>query len=726
MYQPILRHSNIPINRFLQFVLLYFSIDNWLLFLCVLCKLNFLAPIAQPARARYHRCPDFFLVFPPAINYFTSDDENGSAKGTAMVKRSIAMLTHLFFYTSVAISQPILYSVEYGDKPNKPPSLVPVYYAQYRGFERVFVVQDNWYYASRQRADSVNADAFIIPGGNTSDVPFYDGSLDSYVQLLKNPGRPAMGFCAGLQFLLMARGGICAPRSGERGNITATIHKWDEIFNGCPNPYTDRAAHSYSIAAMPGCFRNLATTRYCYITFVRHITMPLYGSQLHIESMNNPNSAGPAILANFRNIIMQRKFHGVAEVIDTPGTPGQVRMVWWRAKTGASVTYQIFYATQEQDLDYQTPQFETTDLHYEITGLDPTVTYYFAVRARSSAFIDSNKAVYPLQPDGHRQIIFQNGKAIDGQNYNACEATVISEAYPNSNYGRLGAAEGDRLYWWNSGLVQFQNLEKYLAGKKIIGGELTFLFAGGVTESTNQSHKAEISIYPILKPWHEGDGYTHTTAGTDEVTWNSAGHNVTKWEVAGCKGPSDRQVHPIDSYTIKGDGSGISFDGTVTLAAQLIQKWVDSPENNCGLLFEKSDTYPDNQYFYFLDDDDPWFMNTPRLIVQYLDESTTPVAEKESTSSPTSWTLGQNYPNPFNQSTVLPLELCKATHVRLEVYDVTGRIVARIFDGNLSQGRHQFVWNGQDMNRNQVSSGLYFCKLVSAEKQSIRRMIVVR
>ena len=262
-----------------------------------------------------------------------------------MLRRLIFCLIVFCFVSVVFASEPIIYTVEYRPKPAFPPALNLVFDSEYKGFTNVYVVTDNWYYASRERAASVNADAFIIPGGSTSDVPFYDGSLDSYVELLKNPGMPTIGFCAGLQFLCMAQGGICANRSGEHGNETATIFEWDEIFHNCPNPYTDRAAHNWSIVDMPEQFRNYAATRTCWVTFIKHVTMPLYGSQLHIESMSDPNTGGPAIISNFRNVIMERKFHGIAEAVRIPGEPGKVRLSWWQAKTDSDVVYQVFHST---------------------------------------------------------------------------------------------------------------------------------------------------------------------------------------------------------------------------------------------------------------------------------------------------------------------------------------------------------------------------------------------
>jgi len=636
------------------------------------------------------------------------------------------LIAIILLFPAFVFPQPLMYSVEYGNKPAQPPGLEPVFYSSYLGFENVYVVKDNWYYASRQRADSIKADAFLIPGGNTSDVPFYDGSLDSYVNLLKNPGRPALGFCAGIQFLMMARGGICALRSGEHGNQTATIFEYDEIFEGCPNPYTDRAAHTYSIVDIPDCFRNMATTRICYPTFARHITMPLYGTQLHIERMNNPNSAGPAVISNFRNKIMARKFHGISEVVGFPGHPGKVLLTWWKARTDKSVTYQVFSAMHKDEIDFNSPIYETTTLQYEVSGLNPAETYDFAVRALCEDFVDSNAAIFPLKPDGHRTIVFQNGLAIDGTIYNDCEATTIYQTNPNSNYGLRGSPGKGTLYWWNSGLVQFKGLDKYLDGKKIIAGKLTFIFVGGVEDYTDNSHVANINIYRVLKKWNEGEGFDHQEANSGEVTWNSAQHNVLNWEIPGCKGVSDRVPEPITTCTLKGDGTGIAFDGTVLLPPEMIQTWIEFPDSNCGLLYEKIDTYPNDEYFYFEDNDDDWFMNHPRLTIYYVDESGTDIVDEQENDVPATFILLQNYPNPFNRSTIIPIEITEAKNVILSIYNIEGQLVRKLIDGALTPGSYQLTWDGRNAIGKLVASGLYLYTLEVGNQISVKRMLLLR
>ena len=51
--------------------------------------------------------------------------------------------------------------------------------------------------------------------------------------------------------------------------------------------------------------------------------------------------------------------------------------------------------------------------------------------------------------------------------------------------------------------------------------------------------------------------------------------------------------------------------------------------------------------------------------------------------------LGQNYPNPFRSSTAIPISLNYASTVKLDLYDLYGRPVANVFEGELSSGKHE-------------------------------------
>lgn len=85
-----------------------------------------------------------------------------------------------------------------------------------------------------------------------------------------------------------------------------------------------------------------------------------------------------------------------------------------------------------------------------------------------------------------------------------------------------------------------------------------------------------------------------------------------------------------------------------------------------------------------------------------------------------------NYPNPFNPSTTISFELFTSSQVNLEIYNQKGQKVKSIINQSLNIGKHQFVWNGSDNNGKKVSSGVYFCKLVTGSSSIMKKMIMIK
>jgi uncharacterized membrane protein len=77
--------------------------------------------------------------------------------------------------------------------------------------------------------------------------------------------------------------------------------------------------------------------------------------------------------------------------------------------------------------------------------------------------------------------------------------------------------------------------------------------------------------------------------------------------------------------------------------------------------------------------------------------------------------LGMNVPNPFNPQTTIPVTLDRDASLTLEVIDVAGRRVKTLHQGPLGAGRHEFVWSGKDAYGRQVSSGVYYSRLVGQD-----------
>jgi hypothetical protein len=101
-------------------------------------------------------------------------------------------------------------------------------------------------------------------------------------------------------------------------------------------------------------------------------------------------------------------------------------------------------------------------------------------------------------------------------------------------------------------------------------------------------------------------------------------------------------------------------------------------------------------------------------------------ASEPETELPSAITLYQNYPNPFNPSTQISFALPEAGAVTLRVYDVLGRQVAELFDGQLPPGLHDFTWNARDASGAGVASGTYIYRLWSQNKVVSRTMVLLR
>ncbi|MCL4548309.1 MAG: PKD domain-containing protein, partial [Bacteroidetes bacterium] len=91
-------------------------------------------------------------------------------------------------------------------------------------------------------------------------------------------------------------------------------------------------------------------------------------------------------------------------------------------------------------------------------------------------------------------------------------------------------------------------------------------------------------------------------------------------------------------------------------------------------------------------------------------DAETKVVNVTVTSAPEEITLTtvllQNYPNPFNPSTTIEYSLNTTSKVKLEIYDLLGRLVERIADKVESAGTKRIVWNAKNL-----SGGVYIIKM---------------
>ena len=79
------------------------------------------------------------------------------------------------------------------------------------------------------------------------------------------------------------------------------------------------------------------------------------------------------------------------------------------------------------------------------------------------------------------------------------------------------------------------------------------------------------------------------------------------------------------------------------------------------------------------------------------------------------------YPNPLVTATKISFTLPTKANIKLEVYDISGRLIEVVAKENYDAGEHTIEWNADG-----IKKGIYFCKLSTESQTLIRKMILLR
>jgi hypothetical protein len=88
--------------------------------------------------------------------------------------------------------------------------------------------------------------------------------------------------------------------------------------------------------------------------------------------------------------------------------------------------------------------------------------------------------------------------------------------------------------------------------------------------------------------------------------------------------------------------------------------------------------------------------------------------------------LERNRPNPFHTATTIRFSVPEVQHVEIEIFDVTGRRVARLLNGRPKAGPNQTTWDGKDDLGRPAASGIYFCTLKTPEGTATQPLVLLR
>lgn len=149
---------------------------------------------------------------------------------------------------------------------------------------------------------------------------------------------------------------------------------------------------------------------------------------------------------------------------------------------------------------------------------------------------------------------------------------------------------------------------------------------------------------------------------------------------------------------------------------QSIWTRVNGPENAINKIYDQS-----NQPLWLSEQIDER-AKALEYVVEMANMSPLTLVEGDGKNSvPENFHLFQNYPNPFNPTTTIRFQVPSFRFVSLKVYDLLGREVATLVEGELNAGEHSVVFNAKGL-----ASGIYFYRLTTPKFSQTKIMEILK
>jgi len=137
--------------------------------------------------------------------------------------------------------------------------------------------------------------------------------------------------------------------------------------------------------------------------------------------------------------------------------------------------------------------------------------------------------------------------------------------------------------------------------------------------------------------------------------------------------------------------------------------------------YTDSDILPDQTYWYILIDVD----------INGVQEAHGPInAFPTSDIVAGSMELAPAFPNPFNPSTTIRVKVADnmagSSHGEIYIFNGLGQKVKTIFQGKLSAGDHDFIWNGISDSGSLVAGGMYYVVLQGEQVKTVQKLIFLK
>ena len=319
-------------------------------------------------------------------------------------------------------------------------------------------------------------------------------------------------------------------------------------------------------------------------------------------------------------------------------------------------------------------------------------------------------------------------------------ALLASQSLLAQNVAEIGPVKDNTLYENNTTDAALSNGagQHFFAGmngtseirRGILQFDLSEIPQGSQIESVqlklymNRSASSaviDIELYEVLKSWGEGtsdgtEGGRGEGRGGDatdgDATWEHTVYPDQTWDNAG----GDFGDVIISTAAVDDTSGTYTWESTPELVA-LVQKWLDSPEENHGLIV-RGDEVTSGSAKRFSSRQNDNVDERPVLNVEFSGDITSTDIDPE---RPRMVQLNQNYPNPFNPTTTISFSVPEASFAEVAVYDMLGCKLQTLLSGRVQAGQNTVTFDASEL-----SSGVYMYTLQTDSQRLTRRLTVLK
>jgi subtilisin family serine protease/photosystem II stability/assembly factor-like uncharacterized protein len=261
---------------------------------------------------------------------------------------------------------------------------------------------------------------------------------------------------------------------------------------------------------------------------------------------------------------------------------------------------------------------------------------------------------------------------------------------PNEPVAGAGEAGWNNSFWWADPLHGWFGTSQYKVRGTSDGGATWFAGPTSSQNSTGISFKDDLNGVATFD-----DGYAQTTTDGGR-TWtlrNQPLQAATLVSVAFAPGTDA-------VWTSDGLQPYRSYDAGRSWVAELAYPFT-------GAISHLS----------FVDSSNGWAATSFGEMLHYRFD-TTQIPPPPPTEL--AFALEQNFPNPFSQTTLIRFIVASASHVTITVYDLLGKKVGVVYDGDRPAGPYEVTFSSAG-----IASGVYFYRMQAGDFETTRKMLVL-